>query len=99
MNLPDAISAIQESPVGEWMRYTRRAMPITNPLSLTDDEVYAVTAYVLFLNGIVGEDAQMNAQSLPQVKMPNHDNFIADPRPDTGPKKPPATTAAKTATH
>jgi S-disulfanyl-L-cysteine oxidoreductase SoxD len=58
--------------------YTRRAMPITNPLSLTDDEVYAVTAYVLFLNGIVGEDAQMNAQSLPQVKMPNRDGFISD---------------------
>ena len=58
--------------------YTRRAMPITNPLSLTDDEVYAVTAYVLFLNGIVGEDTQMNAQSLPQVKMPNRDGFISD---------------------
>jgi len=39
--------------------YVRRAMPITNPLSLTDDEVYAVSAYVLFLNGIVGEDAVM----------------------------------------
>jgi cytochrome c len=58
--------------------YTRRAMPITNPLSLSDDEVYALTAYVLFLNGIVGEDAQMNAQSLPQVKMPNRDGFISD---------------------
>jgi len=45
-------------------------MPITNPLSLTDDEVYAVSAYVLFVNGIVGEDAVMNAQTLPQVKMP-----------------------------
>src|ERR1044071_4075675 len=51
--------------------YVRRAMPITNPLSLTNDEVYAVTAYVLALNGIIGEDAVMNAQSLPQVKMPN----------------------------
>src|SRR6266702_3282532 len=50
--------------------YVRRAMPITNPLSLSDDEVYAVSAYVLFLNGIVGEDAVMNAQTLPQVKMP-----------------------------
>jgi S-disulfanyl-L-cysteine oxidoreductase SoxD len=38
--------------------YVRRAMPIANPLSLSDDEVYAVSAYVLFLNGIVGEDAQ-----------------------------------------
>ena len=58
--------------------YVRRAMPITNPLSLTDDEVYAVSAYVLFLNGIVGEDAVMNAQTLPQVRMPNHDGFVSD---------------------
>lgn len=56
--------------------YVRRAMPIANPLSLSDDEVYAVSAYVLFLNGIVGEDAQMNAQTLPQVKMPNRDGFV-----------------------
>ena len=44
--------------------------------SLTDNEVYAVTAYVLFVNGIVTEDAQMNAQTLPQVKMPNRDGFV-----------------------
>jgi cytochrome c len=56
--------------------YVRRAMPINNPLSLSDDEVYAVSAYVLFLNGIVGEDAVMNAQTLPLVKMPNRDGFI-----------------------
>jgi cytochrome c len=64
--------------------YVRRAMPITNPLSLTNDEVYAVSAYVLYLNGIVGEDAQMNAQTLPQVKMPNRDGFIDDWRPGAG---------------
>ena len=58
--------------------YVRRAMPINNPLSLTDDEVYAVSAYLLFLNGIIAEDAVMNAQSLPQVKMPNRDGFISD---------------------
>src|SRR3989440_3785889 len=58
--------------------YVRRAMPITNPLSLSDDEVYAVIAHVLFLNGIVGEDAVMNAQTLPQVKMPNRDGFVSD---------------------
>jgi cytochrome c len=58
--------------------YVRRAMPITNPLSLTDDEVYSVSAYVLFLNGIVGEEAVMNAQTLPQVKMPNRDGFVND---------------------
>jgi S-disulfanyl-L-cysteine oxidoreductase SoxD len=61
--------------------YVRRAMPITNPLSLTNDEVYAVSAYVLYLNGIIGEDAQMNAQTLPQVKMPNRDGFIDDWQP------------------
>jgi len=58
--------------------YVRRAMPITNPLSLSDDEVYAVSAYVLYLNGIVGEDVAMNAQTLPQVKMPNRDGFVSD---------------------
>jgi len=56
--------------------YTRRAMPTTAPQSLTNDEVYAVTAYVLSLNGIVADDAVMNAQTLPQVKMPNRDGFI-----------------------
>lgn len=58
--------------------YVRRAMPIANPLSLTDDEVYAVSAYILFINGIIGEDLAMNAQSLPQVKMPNRDGFISN---------------------
>ena len=58
--------------------YVRRAMPTTNPLSLSNDEVYAVSAYVLYLNGILGEDAQMNARSLPQVKMPNRDGFVSD---------------------
>ena len=56
--------------------YTRRAMPTTAPQSLNNDEVYAVTAYVLHLNGIVPESAVMNAQTLPQVRMPNRDGFI-----------------------
>ena len=56
--------------------YTRRAMPLLNPKSLTDDEVYAVSAYVLFVNGIIAENAQMNAHTLPQVKMPNRDGFL-----------------------
>ena len=56
--------------------YTRRAMPLQNPKSLTDDEVYAVSAYILYLNGIVAEDAQMNAQTLALVKMPNRDGFV-----------------------
>ena len=63
--------------------YVRRAMPLTNPLSLTDDEVYAVSAYILFLNGIVGEDVAMNAQTLPQVKMPNRAGFVSDWPPRT----------------
>lgn len=56
--------------------YTRRAMPLTKPLSLGNDELYAVTAYVLFLNGIIGENEEMNAQTLPRVRMPNRDGFI-----------------------
>jgi len=64
--------------------YVRRAMPITNPLSLTNDEVYAVSAYVLFLNGVVDEGAVMNAQTLPQVKMPNRDGFVDEWRGSAG---------------
>jgi mono/diheme cytochrome c family protein len=56
--------------------YTRRAMPATKPLSLSSDEVYAVTAYLLYLNGIIAENSEMNAKTLPQVKMPNRDGFI-----------------------
>jgi mono/diheme cytochrome c family protein len=56
--------------------YTRRAMPTTAPRSLTADEVYAVTAYILYLNGIVGETHTVDAQTLPQVKMPNRDGFV-----------------------
>lgn len=56
--------------------YVRRAMPTSAPMSLTNDEVYAVTAYVLNLNGIVGADAVMNAQTLPQVSMPNRGGLI-----------------------
>ena len=56
--------------------YVRRAMPFAQPLSLTDSEVYALTAYLLNLNGIIGEREVMNAETLPKVKMPNRDNFI-----------------------
>jgi cytochrome c len=52
--------------------------------------VYAVTAYLLYLNGIIGEQDVMDAKTLPQVKMPNRDGFVPDPRPDVGPAaKPP----------
>jgi S-disulfanyl-L-cysteine oxidoreductase SoxD len=56
--------------------YVRRAMPTTAPRSLTDDEVYALTAYILNLNGVVSADAVMNAKTLPQVRMPNRDGFV-----------------------
>src|SRR6266550_4130511 len=56
--------------------YVRRAMPYTQPHSLSDDEAYAVTAYLLHLNGIIGEADVMDALTLPSVKMPNRDNFI-----------------------
>jgi S-disulfanyl-L-cysteine oxidoreductase SoxD len=62
--------------------YINRAMPYGKPGSLSADEVYAVTAYLLSLNGIIKEDAVMNAKTLPQVKMPNRNGFIGDPRPD-----------------
>ena len=51
-------------------------MPWQQPKSLTNDEVYAVSDYILRLNGIIGENDVMNAQTLPKVKMPNRDNFI-----------------------
>jgi S-disulfanyl-L-cysteine oxidoreductase SoxD len=57
--------------------YTRRAMPWNAPKSLSDEQVYAVTAYILALNGIIGANDEMNAQTLPKVRMPNRDGFIA----------------------
>ena len=63
--------------------YVRRAMPMDHPLTLTADEVYAVSAYLLYLNGLVPADAVMDQESLPKVQMPNRDNFVVDDRPDT----------------
>ena len=74
--------------------YVRRAMPYKNPASLPNEQVYAVTAYILHLNGIIGPSEAMNAKTLPQVKMPNRDGFIPDARPDTGPGKQPRKAAA-----
>jgi mono/diheme cytochrome c family protein len=54
----------------------RRAMPAPTPKTLTSDELYALSAYILSLNKIIGENEVMDAKSLPQVKMPNRDNFI-----------------------
>jgi mono/diheme cytochrome c family protein len=64
--------------------YIRRAQPYDQPGSLTPDQVYAVTAYLLHRNGIIGEQDVMDATTLPRVQMPNRDGFIPDPRPDVG---------------
>jgi cytochrome c len=56
--------------------FIRRAMPFQMPRSLADDEVYALTAYILAENKLIGANDMMNAQTLPKVKMPNRDNFI-----------------------
>ena len=63
--------------------YIRRAMPMDKPQTLTANEVYALSAYLLQLNGLVPADAVMDAQSLPKVQMPNRDGFLLDDRPDT----------------
>ena len=62
--------------------YIHRAMPFDAPQSLTAEEVYAVTAWLLYRNGIVAEDAVMDARTLPAVEMPNRHGFVPDPRPD-----------------
>jgi cytochrome c len=67
--------------------YINRAMPMDRPQSLKPDEVYAVSAYILHLNGLVGPNEEMNQKTLAQVKMPNRDNFIVDNRPDTRAKR------------
>jgi len=62
--------------------YIRRAMPQNAPQSLSDDDVYAVSAYILNLNGLLPADATLDAKSLAAIKMPNRDHFTGDPRPD-----------------
>jgi S-disulfanyl-L-cysteine oxidoreductase SoxD len=57
--------------------FTRRAMPWPQPKSLTADETYAVTAYMLALAKIIGENDVMNAETLPKVRMPNRDGFVS----------------------
>lgn len=56
--------------------YIRRAMPYPYTASLTDEEVYSLTAYLLFLNGVIEQDDVMDAETLPKVQMPNAENFI-----------------------
>lgn len=61
--------------------YIRRAMPLAEPKSLSPDEIYAVTAYLLQLNGIIKESDVMNAATLPKVPMPNRDGFFPFVKP------------------
>jgi S-disulfanyl-L-cysteine oxidoreductase SoxD len=56
--------------------YIRRAMPMDAPATLSDDEVYSVSAYLLYLNKIIGVDDRLDADSLPRIRMPNRDGFI-----------------------
>jgi cytochrome c len=71
-----------KTPVSFWptattvFDYIRRAMPITAPQSLTNNEVFAVTAYLLSIDGVVAKDAVLDAKTLPQVKMPNREGFV-----------------------
>ena len=67
--------------------YVNRAMPFDQPGLLKPEEVYAVVAYILNLNGIIADAVVMNAKTLPTVKMPNREGFVADPRPDVGPTR------------
>jgi cytochrome c len=62
--------------------YVRRAMPFQAPGSLTADEIYAVSAYILAEGNVIDKATVLDAQSLPGVQMPNRDGFIPDPRPE-----------------
>jgi cytochrome c len=62
--------------------YIRRAMPQNAPQSLSNDDVYAVSAYILNLNGLLPADAALDAKTLPAIKMPNRNMFTGDTRPD-----------------
>ncbi len=62
--------------------YIRRAMPQNAPQSLSNDDVYAVSGYILNLNGLLPADATLDARTLSAIKMPNRNMFVSDPRPD-----------------
>src|SRR5437588_9499031 len=62
--------------------YIRRAMPQNAPQSLSNEDVYAVSAYILNLNGLLPADATLDAKTLSAIKMPNRGAFVGDPRPD-----------------
>ena len=62
--------------------YIHRKMPYARPGTLTPDQTYAVTAFVLYLNGMLDKEAELNETTLPRVIMPNRNGFVPDPRPD-----------------
>jgi len=62
--------------------YIRRTMPFTHPESLSDDETYALTAYVLHLNDLVDYDFVLSRENFTSIRLPNEGNFVPDPRPD-----------------
>ena len=79
--------------VGSYWKYTstlwdyiHRAMPFAQPESLSDDEVYAVTAYVLYLNDLVEDDFELTRENLSTIRLPNEGSFIPDQRPDVSNK-------------
>lgn len=69
--------------------YIKRSMPFGNAQSLSNDEVYGLTAYLLFMNDIISEDTAVSAANIGTIEMPNKANFFADPRPDAQPKNGP----------
>jgi S-disulfanyl-L-cysteine oxidoreductase SoxD len=83
----ESIEREQRRTIGNWwpyaptlFGYTRRAMPLDDPGSLSDAQVYALTAWMLWKNGLIEADEVMDATSLPEVEMPNRDRFIPDDR-------------------
>lgn len=67
--------------------YVNRAMPFDRPGVLAADDVYAVTAYILYLNGIVSATDVLDAATLPRIRMPNRDGFVPDTRPAAAPTR------------
>lgn len=63
--------------------YIRRTMPMDSPQSLSTDEIYAVSAYLLNLNGLLAADGAVDQNSMAQIRMPNRDGFLVDDRPDS----------------
>ncbi len=74
--------------------YIYRAMPFVAPQSLTPNQVYSVTAWILFQNGLLEKDAVLNQETLPKVRMLHRDGFVPDPRPDVNRSRPHKTAAS-----